>query len=204
MPDEGQQPDPFADLPQPPAEFMSVFRGQQPGEEQDTQQWQPQQAEGEYSYVAPEDAQEYIPTETAPEEKHKPEFNPKYREAFFGLLHLGALSRQVTFWGHTFVLRTLTQDELFTVPLLTKEWQDTMILGPVQNAAIVALAIDSVDGKSLPTSYEKNGSVSQAAQRFEYVRKNWYSAVINRLYNEYLLLEREVREVLEEMGNRSG
>ncbi len=131
-------------------------------------------------------------------------FDEKYREPFQGLLHLGALSKTLTWMGHQFVIRTLTTDEILAVALVCKEYGDTIAFNKAYTTAMVACAVQTVDGEHLPYPYKDEPGAAYVQGRFNWVKANWYPYTIDALYNEYLSLEDVVREVFEAMGNSSG
>jgi hypothetical protein len=135
-----------------------------------------------------------------------PSFDPKHTEAFSGLLYLGALSSTFDFFGHRFVIRTLTVKELLVVASVTRDFQGTIGEGKAYTAAMVAMAVQSVDGEPLPSPIgETPGSPhAWARRRFDYVTENWFAWTIDHVYERYLELEQVVKDVLEAMGKASG
>lgn len=133
-----------------------------------------------------------------------PEFDERHKEAFQGLLYLGALTKQFRWLGHTFVIRTLLTDELLMVGQIIKEYEGTVSSTRAYTTAMVAMCTTSVDGEHLPYPYKDGPDLDFAIDRFKYVGRNWYPFTIDQVYNEYLALEEKVREVLEAMGEASG
>lgn len=134
-----------------------------------------------------------------------PEFDPRHREPFKGLLFLGALSKTYTWLGHKFEIRTLTTEEVLAVALITAKYEGTMGAQRAYVTAVVALAVQTVDDEHLPYPYKKDDLGNTYAEgRFNYVKANWFPYTIDAIYTEYLILESTVREVFAEMGNASG
>lgn len=133
-----------------------------------------------------------------------PEFDPKHREAFEGLLYLGRLQDTFSLWGHTFVVRTLTTEQLAEIGLLVKPYQGSAVENAVYQSAVVAASVVTVDGKALPSAITIDDSDTLGAVRFPYVMRNWMPPVREAVYNKCLALEYLVREVLTSMGKASG
>lgn len=134
-----------------------------------------------------------------------PEFDPRHREPFQGLMFLGALSKTYTWLGHKFEIRTLTTEEVLAVALITAKYESTMGSQRAYVTAVVALAVQTVDDEHLPFPYKKDDLGNAYAEgRFNYVKANWFPYTIDAIYTEYLVLENTVREVFAEMGNASG
>ena len=144
------------------------------------------------------------PTEAASEEPDPlPEFDPRVREDFEGLLFLGALTKEFEWCGHTFVIKTLSTDELLDCALVVKEWQNTLGEMKAYAAAMVAACTVSVDGKPLPAPISSNPGDRPVRNRFNMVRR-WYPTTLDVVYEQYLLLERRVLEVMDAMGKANG
>lgn len=133
-----------------------------------------------------------------------PVFDERHRDDFQGLLFLGALQKKFRWLGHTFLIRTLTTDELLMVGQIIKEYEGTVSATKAYTTSIVAMCTTSVDGEHLPFPYKEGPDLDFALDRFKYVARNWYPFTIDAIYNEYLALEEKVREVLDAMGEASG
>jgi hypothetical protein len=133
-----------------------------------------------------------------------PEFDPKVRESFTGLLFIGKLQKEFRFLGHEFVIRTLTTDETLEVALLQRPYRDTMGDLRAYQAALIAACTVTVDGEPLQLPLTNDPEDSGMAARFRYVRKNWYPVVLDQVYEQYLLLEADVAEVIAAMGEARG
>ena len=154
----------------------------------------------------PEEPEEAPEAEGVAEPSEDPvAFDERYVEPFKGLMYLGALTKQFEWLGHTFVIRTLTTDELLAVPMLIKDWEDTIGHPRAYATAMVALATMSVDGESLPTPIASSGSnYAWAFQKFNYVKGRWFVYTIDHVYSQYLELETTASEVIKAMGEASG
>jgi hypothetical protein len=139
------------------------------------------------------------------QETTEPTFDERYIEPFKGLMYLGALTKEFEWLGHTFVIRTLTTNELLQVGLIVREYADSIAQGRAYAAAMVATATISVDGEDLPTPV-MTSDIGNAwvRQRFNYVTSRWFPYTIDKVYSEYLELDKQASEVIEQMGNLSG
>lgn len=138
------------------------------------------------------------------EEEPLPEFDPKYRQDFEGLLYLGRLDETFRLWGHTFVIRTLTTEQLAEIGLIVRPHSGSNAENAVYQAAVVAAAVVTVDGKALPQTITIDTSEELANVKFPYVLKNWMPAVREEVYNRCMRLELTTRKVLQAMGEPSG
>ncbi len=133
-----------------------------------------------------------------------PEFDKKHREDFTGLLYLGRLDKTFRLFGHTFVVRTLTTEQLAEVGLIHRPYIGSNAENAVYQSAVVAASVQTVDGESLPSSITLDASDDLVSVRFPYVMKNWMPAVREAVYAECIHLEILSRQVLSKMGKASG
>lgn len=129
-----------------------------------------------------------------------PEFDPRHREEFEGLLYLGALTHEFTWAGHRFKIRTLTTGELLEVGLAQKKYRDSLGDSRAYVTASVAACIVLVDGKALPRPISSDPSDTEFSNKYAYVRDSWFTWTIDAVYTEYLKLEARVTEIIEAMG----
>jgi hypothetical protein len=129
-----------------------------------------------------------------------PEFDPRHREDFDGLLYLGALSHEFVWAGHRFKIRTLTTGELLEVALAQRAYRDSLGDSRAYVTAAVAACIVLVDGKPLPRPITTDISDTEFSNKFGYVRDHWYSWVVDAVYEEFMKLEARATEILEAMG----
>jgi hypothetical protein len=145
-----------------------------------------------------------VPDEEPPAAEPLPEFNPKHRDPFEGLLYLGRLQKTFKRWGHEFTIRTLTTEDMAEIGLIVRDYQGSQAENAVYQTAVVAAAIVTVDGQPLPQPITIDTEGSLTSIRFPYVLKNWLPAVREGLFWESHRLETEVRQVLAAMGEASG
>jgi hypothetical protein len=143
------------------------------------------------------------PTEATLEEESAPlpEFDPKCREEYEGLLFLGKLSKTFRWAGHKFRIRTLTTDEALEVGLVAKPYIGTSQEYRAWQTALVGACTVSVDGKYLPMPI--NPDESEVEAHFNWA-KGQYPWTIDRIFDEFAELEAKVKEVLDQMGKASG
>lgn len=151
-----------------------------------------------------------IPVENAiptppPEPEEDPdlkprEFDPKAREPFIGLLYLGSLDREITLYGHTFLLVTPTNAERIQMGLITREWRDTATEEIALGQALVAAFLQKVDNTPLPEPISPNPKDTALRGRFNWVGENLRRPVIQALFQECMLLDSQVDIALEAMG----
>lgn len=128
------------------------------------------------------------------------EFDPRWREPFRGLLHLGALIRSFSWMGHTFTIRTLTVEEGLTVGQFCRRWGDTMAATKGYQTAMVAAMLVEVDGELMPVALGAGETPLTVLQiRYDKV-KHWFAPTFDAIYQEYMLLEEEQNRILDAMG----
>lgn len=137
-----------------------------------------------------------------PKQPDLPEFDPRWREPFTGLLYLGRLEDTFTIWGHQFVVKTLTTEELAEISLYMARYEGTRAANAVYQSAVVAAAVVSVDGQTLPLTL--GFADSGLKDRIDYVNRNWMPAVREHIWDKVFALEEKVRDVLAAMGKASG
>jgi len=130
-------------------------------------------------------------------------FDRRYAVPFEGLVYLGALTTEFSWWGHHFVIRTLGKDDELAVPLVIKPWRGLLGEESAMATCMAGLCVVTVDGKELPIPLGGEDPLAWAHQRFEYAKANWFDVVINKIYNELLVLEGRSREVIEAMEKAS-
>lgn len=139
-------------------------------------------------------------------EDHKPpapEFDERHTEDFIGLLYLGRLDKAFTKFGHKFVVRTLTTEQLAKIGLLCKPYEGLDVRFAVYQSACVAAAVQTVDGQPLPMALT-NDPEGDLRFRTDYVMQNWMPPVREAIYTECAALEIVARNVLSELGEASG
>jgi len=132
-----------------------------------------------------------------------PEFDPRVREDFEGLLYLGRLSTTFTWAGHEFIIRTLTTGEVLEVAMLSRPYRESMGELKAYQAALVAACVVQVDGRPMPVPITDDPADTAAANRFRYILRSWFPPVLDAVYEQFLLLEERVGQVLKAMGKAS-
>jgi hypothetical protein len=135
-----------------------------------------------------------------------PEFDPHYRDPFYGLIYIGALSRDFDLFGHRIKIRTLKQNEILMIGEITKPYLATLSEAKAYTQAVVSMALVTVDGRELPTLPLGDGSqlATWAQARFGWVGEQYHDTVVAAIYNYYLVLADTVSQVIEAMGKASG
>jgi hypothetical protein len=131
-------------------------------------------------------------------------FDDRWKDAFHGLAYLGAASRTFEWLGHKFVIRTLTDDEELAIAQIIKDWDGTVAHQRAYMTAIAAMCTETIDGQGLPSPIGEGPGYGWVLDRFNFVKARWFKYTIDKVYEQYLVLESEVRAVLEEMGKAFG
>jgi hypothetical protein len=154
------------------------------------------------------DDEQPVDPDGAPQEQQDaaplPEFDEKYKEPFTGLLYLGRLQKTFTKWGHVFVVRTVTSEQMAEIGLIVREYLGTPVENAVYQSAVVAACVVTVDGQPLPGTILVDDTMELTQVKFPYVLRNWMPPLREEIYNECFSLEIESRKVLEAMGKASG
>jgi hypothetical protein len=127
------------------------------------------------------------------------EFDERYQEPFTGLLYLGRIIEDVTIWGHGFRLCTPSHRERLQIGQVIKPFADTPSEDSAWMACLVAAYLIEIDGEALPEPVVKNKGTA-LNDRFSWVIDNMHTPVINELFDRCLVMDRNVREVLNAMG----
>lgn len=143
-------------------------------------------------------------TAPEPEAAPPPEFDPRWRDDFTGLVHIGALTDRFEWLGHQFHIRTLTTEELAEIALVTKKYLGSGAEDKVWQAAVTAACVISVDGKALPAPLTTEPGDTEFSNKFHYVFGKWYAPTLDVVFERYMSLEIKVREVIAAMGKASG
>lgn len=131
-------------------------------------------------------------------------FDDRWKDAFHGLAYLGAASWDFEWLGHKFVIRTLTDDEELAIAKIIKPWEGTIAYDRAYRTGVAALCTVTIDGQGMPTPVEEMPGYGWAIQKFDYAKARWFKYTIDKVYEQYLVLESEVRAVLDEMGKALG
>lgn len=131
-----------------------------------------------------------------------PEFDPKHRDSFTGLIYLGRLEDRFSLWGHDFVIRTLTTEDHAEIAQWMRPYEGTRVQNAMYQVGVIAAAVVLVDGQPLPQSLTVGSR--DIAFRADWLAKNWMPAVREALWVKIFALEERARQVLEQMGKVSG
>lgn len=126
-----------------------------------------------------------------------PAFPDNWKEEFEGLTFLGYLEDVVEIPSHRFVIHTLTVGEKLQIGLTTKEFEGTLGYARAYRAAVVAAALQEVDGRPILVA-SKGTSVIR--QKFDYVVNLWFDPIVDLLYERVNLLEARVLELMRVLG----
>jgi hypothetical protein len=154
-------------------------------------------ADGEPGVTPPQDAEEKA-------EEPLPEFDKRHAEAFEGVLYLGRLTETVSLFGHKFVIRTLTTEEMAEISLIVKPYEGLPSANAVYQAAVVAAAVVNVDGQPLPGAITVDRTGELTGIKYPYVAKQWMPPVKEAIYNKVFALELKARRALVALGEASG
>ena len=125
----------------------------------------------------------------------------KSREDFVGLLYLGRLEETCSVAGHTFLLRTPPQSDRLEMGPLHKPYLNTVSTEPAWRVITVAAYIRKIDSQFAPEPLSP--SMTPLRTRLDWVQTNVYSEqVIERLFDECLMLDARVREVIEALDGQ--
>jgi hypothetical protein len=133
-----------------------------------------------------------------------PEFDPKYRRAFDGLLYLGKLTDSFEWLGHTFTIRTMTANEVLEIGLIHAPYVGTMAEVKAYQALVVAACVVEVDGRPLVIPLTDAPEDTPLRNRFRYVIDHWYPPTLDAIYERFLLLEKQASDVIGAMDLVSG
>ncbi len=135
-----------------------------------------------------------------PEEEAPPvvEFDPKFREAFEGLLFIGKVSKTFKFLGHNITIKTPTLEDMLEAGQLHKPYVGTVADIKAWQSLMLAASVVSVDGKPLPIPMSDEQTALQS--RFNYINQHWYPWTTDAIYEQYLILDAEVQGIIEAMG----
>lgn len=137
-------------------------------------------------------------------EEALPEFDPKVREDFEGLLYLGALTQQFEWMGHTFLIRSLHVGEVLEIGLLHREYVGTITEVKAYQAAVTAACVVQIDKRRMPFPITTDDEDTLLRNRFQYVLDHWFTPTLDAVYENYLLLETRVEQVMVAMGKAHG
>ena len=125
------------------------------------------------------------------------QYDPAWLDTVEGLLYCGK-SKAFKIGPHQIVIKMPTSKETLEASKFIGPYTDTA--GGLRALTIVTLAIciESVNGNPLPEGMRADGS-DTLETRFDWVGR-YAPPIIDHIYNQYLILENEVREAIEDLG----
>lgn len=132
------------------------------------------------------------------EESPIPEFDPNHRKAFEGLLYIGKYQKTFKWAGHSFVISTIKVDAQIEAGQIHRDYVNTIADVKAWQSLIAAACVVTVDGQPLPIPM--SDAVSDLQNKFNYIIAHWYPWTLDKIYEEYLILDAEIAEVIEAMG----
>lgn len=130
--------------------------------------------------------------------KTQPELEEPVHDDTYGLLYVGHLTDIVKIGQHEVRIRTLKIGEELNAALLANRYKDTVEEGRALATALVAAAIDTVDGK--PLLGELIGPGDNAIEaKFDYILRNWYWESARQVWDAYNALLQRVQQAGEEL-----
>ncbi len=151
----------------------------------------------------PHPAAEAPPPQVSSETDGIPEFDPRVRQDFEGLMYLGYLPDEFEWLGHRFEIRSLNMDQILEIGLLHKRYAETLSDVKAYQTLVVAACMVRLDGRALATPLSNAPEDSITLNQWPIVRR-WFPPTIDHIYTRYLLLETRVREVIDAIGKASG
>jgi hypothetical protein len=133
--------------------------------------------------------------------KDLPNFDEKHKQDLEGLLYLGKLSKTFRWAGHKFKIRTLTTQDILEVGRLSKPYIGTSAEMRAWQAAMAGACTVSVDGQVIYPPLNPGETEVEAHFRWANDQYPW---TIDKIFEQLMLLDGVVAEVLEEMGKVSG
>lgn len=147
----------------------------------------------------PPEKPEPEPEEETPQEDI-PEFDPKWRQPFTGLLYVGALTESFKVYGHSFTIATPTLTEHLQIGQVIEPYQNTVMAEIAFQIARVAAYLTAIDGEELPRPITNNPKETSLHQRYQWVTDTLKRPVINKISDRCYELDAKVEGVLEAMG----
>jgi len=117
------------------------------------------------------------------------------------LLINGRLTRNISFAGHEFVIKTLTVGEELAVAEVCASFAGSIAEARALATATVAASLESVDGLALMRSLGPDATAS-VRQKFNFIKNKWYWNIIGHIYQEYLGLVEEQMAAFEALQGK--
>jgi len=127
-------------------------------------------------------------------------YDPEWTDEINGLMYLGR-SRMVKIGPHSIVIRMPAAEASMQAMLFVKAYDNSPAALRAVTIATLAVCIESVNGNALPEGLLADGS-DTLETRFNWVSK-WSNPVIDKIYDEYLILEGQIREAIDSLGKEA-
>lgn len=151
---------------------------------------------------APAPAEEQSPLDRAVD-PFPEEFPAGHREGFGGLLLLGRLEHYFEWAGHRFRIKTCLPFELAEASRWAARYAGTDGYVKAYQAAIIAACTLSIDGRPLP-AVPLSEDESAIEANADWVFRKLFPPTLDKVHEEYVLLEFKARQILASMGKASG
>ena len=130
-------------------------------------------------------------------------FEPEHETSFHELVHVGYLTHEFEWLNHTFVMRSLTIDEELAIGQIVKHYEGTITQTKALVAAVVAASLVSVDGEAPFGGEILNDNILNLRERYKRLTEKWHWPIVEKLNDEYLILQDKVLESVKELENLS-
>lgn len=124
---------------------------------------------------------------------------PEVRRDVETLETLGCVSDELHFWGHSFVMRTLTGEEELAVSVVTKPYVETLGQAKAWAWGNIAVALQAVDGDYGFCPPIGPDPLEFARARFKYCTSKWQYPLAEKLFEHFYALQLRAYEALEAM-----
>jgi hypothetical protein len=156
------------------------------------------------SVSAPEPPAPEPEPEADPYDEKIPEFDPKWKQAFSGLLYIGSLTETFSLYGHEFTIATPSQTEFLQIGLVIEPYQNTIMAEIAYQMARVAAYLVSVDGQPLAQPITTDPKETALDRRFRWVTDTLKRELVNKLNDKCLEMDAKMEGALEAMGKALG
>lgn len=117
--------------------------------------------------------------------------------AFIEAAELGKATAAFIIMGNDIVLSTLTVKEVLQSAKIASEYRATQAEWLALKTAMVALAIDTINGEPFYTAISVSENVAQ--KRFNKLADNYYSDFISECYDKYKGLEQKQLDIIDKL-----
>lgn len=140
---------------------------------------------------------------------HEPEeavdFAGFAEEGVESFAHLGSISDEFSFAGHSYGLRTLLTSEEIAAAKAIESFRNTIKEPEAWASAQVALALTHIDGDEDFCPRVAKDQVAYARARFNFLTGDYHWIIIEEMYRDYtVLLQRQTEKVREAQDLSNG